>query len=274
MTPRRGLAFEITVHPYFLVPGGMYPVGQTVRWEGINPAWPLEFPLNARVADPSRDHSLSPPAGYTGRHSFRSSHPFFKEVKEESMSKSLALALALVAAGAHAAEFKAAYVDIQRALQETDEGRAAKGRLQALVEGKQKSLEAEKNALQKEVEAFQKQSPTMDDKVRAGKEQELQKKTYEFAQKGEKIRQELAENERRELGGIMPKLEQLIGQIAQREGLTMVFDKSSSGLAWAPSSLDLTNELIRMYNSQFKAAGPAKAAPAPAAPKAADAPKN
>ncbi len=191
------------------------------------------------------------------------------------MSKSLVAAIALVAAGAHAADFKAAYVDIQRALQETDEGRAAKTRLQAMVESRQKPLEKEKNALQAEMEAFQKQVGMMDEKAKQAKGEELQKKAFEFTQKGEKVRQELAEMERKELGGIMPKLEQLIGQIAQREGLTMVFDKSSSGLAWAPASLDLTNELIRMYNAAYKPApgGAAKPAGAAAPAKPADAPK-
>jgi outer membrane protein len=185
------------------------------------------------------------------------------------MKKSLVAALTLFAAAAHAADFKAAYVDIQRALQETDEGKAAKSRLQAMVDAKQKAVEKEKTALQAEVEAFQKQAPTMEDKVRSVKEQELQKKTYDFAQRTEKLRAEMADSERKELGSIMPKLETLLGQIAQREGLTMVFDKSSSGLAWAPPALDLTNELIRMYNAQFKAAGGAAAT----APKASDAPK-
>jgi outer membrane protein len=187
------------------------------------------------------------------------------------MKKSLVAAFTMFAAVAHAAEFKAAYVDIQRALQETDEGKAAKTRLQALVDTKQKSVEKEKTALQAEVEAFQKQAPTMDDKVRLGKEQELQKKTYDFAQKAEKLRAEMADSERKELGSIMPKLEALLGTIAQREGLTMVFDKSSSGLAWAPPALDLTNELIRMYNAASKANG--GVAPGPAA-KAPDAPKK
>jgi outer membrane protein len=189
------------------------------------------------------------------------------------MKKSLVAALTLFAAAAHAAEFKAAYVDIQRALQETDEGKAAKSRLQAMVDAKQKAVEKEKTALQTEVEAFQKQAPTMEDKVRSTREQELQKKTYDFAQRTEKLRAEMADSERKELGSIMPKLETLLGQIAQREGLTMVFDKSSSGLAWAPPALDLTNELIRMYNAQFKAAGGA-AAPKGDAPKAVDAPKK
>ncbi len=176
------------------------------------------------------------------------------------MSFKSILSAALLAAGlAHAADFKAAYVDIQRAVQETDEGKAAKTRLQSLADKKQKDFEKEKLALQAEVDAYTKQKAAMDDKVASEKEMALQKKTYEFAQKAEKLRAELADAERKELGAIFPRLETLLGQIAQREGLTMVFDKSSSGLAWAPPSLDLTNELIRMYNAQFKAAGAAGA---------------
>jgi outer membrane protein len=115
----------------------------------------------------------------------------------------------------------------------------------------------------------------MDDKVAATKEMELQKKMVDFQQRADKVRQELTELERKELGAIFPKLETLLGQIAQREGLTMVFDRSSSGLAWAPASLDLTNELIRMYNSTYKSGAAPKTpgtAPAPT-PAPAPAPK-
>jgi outer membrane protein len=83
---------------------------------------------------------------------------------------------------------------------------------------------------------------------------------FDFQQRAQALQKELADSERKELGTIFPKLETLLGQIAQREGLTMVFDRSSSGLAWAPASLDLTNELIRMYNSTYK---PGAKAPAP-----------
>ncbi len=166
--------------------------------------------------------------------------------------KSFFSAALLCAGAAHAADFKAAYVDISRAVQEVDEGKAAKTRLTALGEKKTKEIEKEKAALQAEVEAYTRQKSAMDEKLAAEKELTLQKKAYEFAQKTEKTRQELADSERKELGAIIPKLEQLLGQIAQREGLTMIFDKGSSGLAWAPPSLDLTNELIRMYNAQFK----------------------
>jgi outer membrane protein len=170
--------------------------------------------------------------------------------------KSFLSAALLLGTAASATEFKAAYVDIQRAVQEVDEGRAAKARLQTLADAKQKDFEKEQATLKSEVDAYQKQKLTMDDKVAAAKEMDLQKKTYEFAQKAERLRAELGDSERKELSTIFPKLEALLGQIAQREGLTMVFDRSSSGLAWAPPSLDLTNELIRMYNAQYKAAVP------------------
>ncbi len=179
--------------------------------------------------------------------------------------KQIIVAFALVGSAARASEFKAAYVDIQRAVQEVEEGKAAKTRLQGMADIKQKAFEKEQNALKAEVDAYTKQKATMDDKVASAKEVELQKKMYEFQQRAEKLRLDLADSERKELGTIFPKLEQLLGQIAQREGLTMVFDRSSSGLAWAPASLDLTNELIRMYNAQNKAAAGA-AAKTPAAP--------
>jgi outer membrane protein len=169
------------------------------------------------------------------------------------MSKPFIAATLLAASLAHAGDFKAAYVDIQRAVMEVEEGKAAKARLQKMADQKQKAFESEQAAIKAEVDAFQKQKGMMDEKARDAKEAELQKKTFDFAQRAEKLRAEIADSERKELATIFPKLEQLLGQIAQREGLTMVFDRSSSGLAWAPPSLDLTNELIRMYNAQSKA---------------------
>lgn len=173
------------------------------------------------------------------------------------MSRSFIAAALLAASVAHAGDFKAAYVDIQRAVMEVEEGKAAKARLQKMADQKQKSFEAEQAAIKAEVDAFQKQRGMMDEKARDAKEIELQKKTFDFAQRAEKLRADIASSERQELAAIFPKLEQLLGQIAQREGLTMVFDRSSSGLAWAPPSLDLTNELIRMYNAQNKTGAPA-----------------
>jgi outer membrane protein len=45
-------------------------------------------------------------------------------------------------------------------------------------------------------------------------------------------------------------MEGVIADIATAEGLTFVFDRSA-GLVYAPTSLDLTNELVRKYNVKY-----------------------
>jgi outer membrane protein len=169
---------------------------------------------------------------------------------------------------AHAAELKIAYVDLQRAFAEVDEGRAAKARLEQIRDTKQKEIDKEQDALKKEKETFEKQMATMTEATRGQQGSELQKKFLDLQQRFEKGRADLAQNERETLGSILAKMQPIITGIAQRDGFTMVFEKTDSGLLYAPPSLDLTNELIRLFNEKNKVAG------APAASKKSDTPKK
>ena len=153
------------------------------------------------------------------------------------------------------AELKVGYVDLQRALQEVEEGRNAQTRLKGMLEGKQKDLDREQEGLRKEKELLDKQASAMSEEVRMQKQTELQKKLFDLAQKWEKGKQEMAAKQQEELQVIFKKMDPIIAGIAQREGLTLVFEKQDSGLVYAPPSLDLTNELVRIYNDQYRSAG-------------------
>ncbi|HEX4621731.1 MAG TPA: OmpH family outer membrane protein [Myxococcaceae bacterium] len=172
------------------------------------------------------------------------------------------------------AELKIGYVDLQRALLEVEEGRAAKAKLQGVLDSKQKEIDKEQEGLRKEKELLDKQASAMSEETRVSKQTELQKKLFDLAQRWEKGKQEMANRERTELQGIFQKMDPIIASIAQREGFTLVFEKTDSGLVYAPQSLDLTNELVRLYNDQHKG-GKGTAAPAlkSDAPKS-DAPKK
>lgn len=194
----------------------------------------------------------------------------------------LVVAAALVSSVAHA-EVKLAYVDLQRALLEVSEGQVAKSKLKSEMDKKKAELDGEQAKLTDDKAVLDKQGAMMSEEVRTQKFTEWQKRLYEVMQKAQKVQVDLQEKERTELKKIFEKMDPIIAAIAQREGLTMVFEKTDSGLVFAPPSLDLTNELVRTYNEKypakvgapgFKAAGAPKAAPvaAPAAPK--DAPKQ
>ncbi|MFY0521720.1 OmpH family outer membrane protein [Archangium gephyra] len=162
----------------------------------------------------------------------------------------LALALSLaVPTLATAQDLKVGYVDYQRVLLEVADGKAAKSRLQKWVEGREKEIAQEQQNLLKEKETLEKQASAMSEEVRAQKAADFQKKYMELMQKFEKSRAEIAERERKEMEPIIGKIDDVIGRIAQREGLGLVFEKRDSGLVFALSQYDLTNEVIRTYNS-------------------------
>ncbi|MBK7863047.1 MAG: OmpH family outer membrane protein [Archangiaceae bacterium] len=182
---------------------------------------------------------------------------------------------ALLLAAPAFADLKVGYVDLQRALTEVHEGIAAKTKLKADLDKKKADFEAEQNKLRQDKEVLDKQGPMMSEEVRNQKFAELQKRLFDLTQRAEKLQMEMAQNEQRELKKIFEKMDPIIASFAQRDGLTMMFEKTDSGLVYAPASLDYTNELVRTYNDKYPKAGAAPAGkPGAPAPKSDAAPKK
>lgn len=187
------------------------------------------------------------------------------------MRSAIITTVLLTATVAHA-ELKLGYVDLQRALAEVGEGQAAKSRLKSEIDKRKAEFETEQNKLRDDKAVLDKQGAMMSEEVRNQKFTELQKRLFDLTQKAEKMQAELQEKERTELKKIFEKMDPIIATIAQREGLTMVFEKTDSGLVYAPASLDLTNELVRNYNDKYPVKGGVAKAPAGPAPAPAPAP--
>lgn len=191
------------------------------------------------------------------------------------MRRALLVSIALLAATAQVAqaEQKFAYVDLQRALLECDEGKSAKAKLKNEFDKKQKLLDEQQESLKKEKEELDRRAMAMSDEARRQKEGELQSKLMQVTGMWQGMQKELAESERGFTAGIFQKMEGLIAEIAEAQGITFVMDRNA-GLVYAPPSLDLTNELVRRFNDKYPVKGGAPAATpakkeAPAKPKAA-----
>lgn len=188
----------------------------------------------------------------------------------------LALTAVLTLSAVARADIKLGYVDLQRALQEVAEGKDARSRLKTELDKKKSDFEAEQAKLRDDKAVLDKQGSMMSEEVRNQKFTELQKRLFELTQRAEKLQAEMAASEQRELKKIFEKMDPIIAAIAVRESLTMVFEKTDSGLVYAPASLDLTNELVRTYNDKFPSkGGMSKGNPAlPKETAAKDAPKK
>jgi outer membrane protein len=188
------------------------------------------------------------------------------------------VALALAPLAAVAADLKLGYVDLQRALEEIDEGKGAKAQLKKDFDEKQKQLDQRTDEVKRLDADFQKQSLVMAPDAKAAKTAEIERKKVEVQQFFAALQQDLAGKEREVTRGIFDKMIGMVRELAEAESFTMVLDRNT--VLYAPASLDVTNELVRKYNARFgngkkdaakKAEAPAPtkkdAAPAPAAKK-------
>jgi outer membrane protein len=181
-----------------------------------------------------------------------------------TIAAALALAAALVPAAA-SAEQKIGYVDLQRALNEVDEGRVAKAALKKDFDEKQKQIDIKKTDFEKLQADFEKQATMLSEQARKDKAQDLDRRARELQTLFVNLQKDLSEREREATRGIFDKMAQIVGEIAEADGFTLVLERNS-GLVYAPASLDLTNELIRKYNARYPSTSPKKseAAAAPA----------
>jgi outer membrane protein len=185
---------------------------------------------------------------------------------------SLTLLTALGATPAFA-DLKIGYVDLQRALAEVGEGQQAKAKLKAEIDKKKVEFETEQKKLREDGMVLDRQASAMSEEVRIEKMKQLQGRVMQMTDKGQKLQVEFVEKERVELKKIFDKMDPIVAAIAKRDGLSVVFEKTDSGLVFAESSLDVTNELVRTYNEKYPVKGMKAPAPTPS-PTPAPAPKD
>jgi outer membrane protein len=178
------------------------------------------------------------------------------------------LALALAAPAARA-DLKLGYVDSPRAMTEVEEGKAVMGALQRELQDKEKQAKLKFDELARLQEDFQKQQMIMTPEAKSAKIAEVERKNIEAQEFAMKLQQELTAKEREAKQALFEKLSAVVRAIAEAEGFTMVLE-ARGAVIYAPTSLDLTNEVIRKFNAKFpgsaakKADAPAKKADAPA----------
>src|SRR5687768_8986136 len=133
--------------------------------------------------------------------------------------------VALYAGSAHA-EMKIGYVDLQRALNEVEEGKNAKAKLKKDFDGKQTMLDAKQEELKKMKGDLDKQALVLAEDKKRAKQEELQSKFFELQGLYAKLQKELTEQEATLTKAIFDKMGGIINEIAERDGFTMVFEKN------------------------------------------------
>ncbi len=146
---------------------------------------------------------------------------------------------------------KIGYVDMQRILNEVEDGAKAKDKLRQEFNEKQAQLDKKQEELKKKKEDYDKQALVLKEDAKRQKQQELQQDFIELQQLYAKLQKELSENEIGLTKEIFDKAQAIIAEIAQKDGFTLILDKAEGRILYALPSMDLTNEVIRKYNEKY-----------------------
>lgn len=160
-----------------------------------------------------------------------------------------ALLLSTVAPNLYAQTTRIAVVDLQRALNETEDGRQAKARLKRLFKRRQQELDKAQNELKVLKEDIERQKNVLSREALQKRVEDYQKAFIELQSTYVEYQRELAEKEAQLTREIISRMEQILRRLGQAEGYTLIIERNEAGVVWVPTNLDLTDVVIQRYNS-------------------------
>lgn len=153
------------------------------------------------------------------------------------------------------AAMKIAVVDLQRAVEQTEDGLRAIATIKKLFDSRQQELGRSEGELLKKKDDLDKKKP----KMSAGDYQaalgDLQKQLIDLQNKSQEYDRELYKKRKELTDPILERVVTSIKRIANQEGFDLVLDKPSA--VFVRSDLDLTDRVIQLANTT----GPGQPAP-------------
>jgi len=167
------------------------------------------------------------------------------------------------------APVKIATVQVQSAIVQTKEGQKAAQDLQAKFIPRRTELEKR----QTDITAIQGQmragSATMSDAAKAKLQRDYDNNSKELKRATDDFDAEVAQEEGRIMNDLGQKILEVISKYSAQNSIALVVDVSNqqSPVLWADPSIDITNEIIKLYDQAHPVAAAAPV-PAPSTPPA------
>lgn len=144
-----------------------------------------------------------------------------------------------------------AVIDVQRVVEESAAGREAMNRLRKLQDDKV----AQGRKLAEELANLRRQLDTQRVTLTEAKVAELQKqiedKQVELQRFQDDAQNELEEAKNKELSALEKQIMPIINEVGREKKLALIFNKFQSGLVYADDAVDITDEVLRRFNTKL-----------------------
>jgi outer membrane protein len=182
-------------------------------------------------------------------------------------SKFTILAILALACGLNAwaqAPQKLGVINMQQVILETKDGKKAVAELQAKFAPKQQDIQKRAEELQRKQDELRKTENTISEDKKAALARDIDAITKSLQRDADDAREDAQQEQQKVLNELGGKIMQVLTKYATDKQFTMVFDDSGqpNNILFAATAIDVTRDIIAMYDAQ----APASSAPAAAAP--------
>ncbi len=166
--------------------------------------------------------------------------------------KKVLVALAMVfGATAFAEESKMGYINVEKAVDGTTDGKKANDELQKVFKARQDDLRKKEDDLKTKRDDLMKKESVLADQVKLRKQMELEKDIAEFQKQGMQYQEEIRKKEFDMKKPILDSIQKIIEDIAKKDNFTMILN-AKQGVVWAKAEIDVTQRVVDEYEKTKK----------------------
>lgn len=147
------------------------------------------------------------------------------------------------------ADGKIALVNLQKALNDVDEGKKIKATLKKDFETKNAEIQKMKSDIETTSKNLESQKMVLSQDALKTKTQEIQTKFMDLQNKAATYEQDLKKKEAESAKKILDKLQLIVGSLAQKNGYSLVLENSANIVLYSKDTVDITPDVISAYNS-------------------------
>jgi outer membrane protein len=143
-------------------------------------------------------------------------------------------------------------VDFQRALDQCEAGKDARLELEKLFRDKEKVLADQRDEIKRMQEALDKQATMLSPEALAEKRRDFTIKNRDFQRNYNDFVEEMKMRENELRIPILKEMDRIVSDIGKKGGYTLIVHKDKTVIIYSPASIEITDELIQLYNEFYK----------------------
>ncbi len=147
---------------------------------------------------------------------------------------------------------KFGFIDLNRALNESNEGKKAVTALESLVKSKQNLIAEKEDKLNQLKNEITSQTAILNNDALKKKQEQHDELLKVYQRMIQDSKEEIQKKQSDFMKDILIDLREVIAKFGEDEGYTAIFERFESGLLYMPESTDLTDKMIETFNGSSK----------------------